>query len=116
MNRADVLLEHEQNVTYIDFCSAAPPPAAEQGEAAWWPWAEAEESVSGKTPVATTSLPARWSPRPCRVLADRFARSRLRADLRDWALLVAFLTGGVLGLALADLMHSLTHIPTGGTP
>jgi hypothetical protein len=69
-------------------------------------------TADGTTTPSSTGLrlPARWSPRPVRVLADRFLRSHLAADLRDWAWLVCVLTAAVVVLAAID------PLIFGGTP
>lgn len=65
-------------------------------------------------PAAAGRVPARWSPRPLRVVRRRFARSQLRRDLREYGHTLALLACVLLGMWLAD------HLPfahlIGGTP
>lgn len=93
-------------VAYLDFGTGSPPPEPVPEETAWWPFDEtAVEAVTGKSRAATTPLPARWSPRPVRVLRRRFARSQFAADLRRWAGFVAFMSAVVVLLAAGDHLH-----------
>lgn len=103
-----VSIERRDNVTYISFGTDSTHPEPVPGETGWWPWMEgADEVLSGKTPTATGPLPARWSPRPVRVLRRRFARSQFAADLRQWAWLVGVLSAAVLVLVAGDYLNRL---------
>lgn len=107
------LLHSDDNrVVFVDFGSAAPPPAAEP-DSAWWPWAgeAAVEPPREEPPAVTrTLLPARWSPRPLAVLADRFRRSQLAADLRRYRGRIEFLLYALAGCYLADHLFPLIHL------
>lgn len=109
MTRAGVLIEREQNVAFIHFLADSPPPEPATEDDAWWPWdgEPVVEAGSGKTSRATRPLPARWSPRPVRVLRRRFRRSQLAADLRQWAWLVGVLSAAVLVLVAGDYLNRL---------
>lgn len=99
------VIARPDNVVDVDFCSAAPPPAAEQSN----PW---RPDPAGEELPAARPVPARWSPRPVRVLRRRFLRSELAADLRQWAWLVGLMTAAVVLLVAGDHLHALI---TGGS-
>lgn len=109
-----VSIERDQNVVFLTFSSSAPPPVLEE-DSSWWPWTETGvEPVSGKPATATRSLPARWSPRPVRVLRRRFRRSQFAADLRAYAWLVGLLAAAGLVLAAGEHLHDTVIYLFGG--
>lgn len=111
MTRASVLIERRDNVVFIGFGPAATPPTTGPDDT-WWPREGDEQPPApGKTPAATRPLPARWSPRPVRVLRRRFRRSQLAADLADYGRLIGALAGFVVVLLAGDHLHdALTRL------
>lgn len=100
-------VQARDNVVYLtDFRPDAPPPAPDRDA----------PLQSPARPAAAGRVPARWSPRPLRVIGRRFARSQLAADLREYGHTLALLAGLLAGVLLAEHVHALIQPLFGGPP
>jgi hypothetical protein len=95
-------------VVYADFRSDSPPPEPDRQD----PW---RAVAVGEEPCRPPGrIPARWSPRPVRVLRGRFARSQLADDLRAHSLTFGLLLGALIGAFVFDDLQALVLTLTGG--